>query len=91
MPEQCGDGSVVLSTQGLPYSVVGSGDLLALFRCVSCRYRFSTDILRPQLMGLVGTTAGIGVHRVAGSGVRGEATAVVLGPTLLFLKLPSRV
>ncbi len=40
--------------QGLPFAVVGVGDLLALFRCVSVRYRFSTDITRPSLMGAIG-------------------------------------
>ncbi len=40
--------------QGLPFAVVGVGDLLALFRCVSVRYRFSTDITRPALMGAIG-------------------------------------
>ena len=28
--------------QGQPYSVSGLGDHLALFRCVSCKYRFAT-------------------------------------------------
>eukprot|EP00775_Hariotina_reticulata_P002477 gene2477-2781_t len=54
MPEVCADGSVVLSAQGLPFAIAGIGDLLALFRCVSCRYRFSTDITRPSLMGAIG-------------------------------------
>jgi hypothetical protein len=30
------------------------GDLLALFRCVSCRYRFSANEARPELMGAIG-------------------------------------
>jgi hypothetical protein len=30
-----------LHAQGQPFSVSGTGDLLALFRCVSCRYRFA--------------------------------------------------
>jgi hypothetical protein len=34
--------------------VAGVGDLLALFRCVSCRYRFSADASRPALMGAIG-------------------------------------
>mmetsp|Transcript_19095 Transcript_19095/g.41176 ORF Transcript_19095/g.41176 Transcript_19095/m.41176 type:complete len:407 (-) Transcript_19095:428-1648(-) len=54
MPEHCADGSVVLSAQGLPFAVVGVGDLLALFRCVSVRYRFATDVMKPTLMGAVG-------------------------------------
>lgn len=40
--------------QGLPFAVCGVGDLLALFRCVSVRYRFSTDICKPALMGAIG-------------------------------------
>lgn len=40
--------------QGLPFSIAGVGDLLALFRCVSCRYRFSTDMTKPALMGAIG-------------------------------------
>ena len=41
--------------QGLPYAVTGTGDLLAVFRCVSCRYNFSTDpVLQPKLLGAVG-------------------------------------
>ena len=40
--------------QGLPFAVAGVGDLLALFRCVSVRYRFSTDVMKPSLMGAIG-------------------------------------
>jgi hypothetical protein len=40
--------------QGLPFSIAGVGDLLALFRCVSCRYRFSTDVMKPALQGAIG-------------------------------------
>ncbi|KIZ07573.1 hypothetical protein MNEG_0388 [Monoraphidium neglectum] len=54
MPSQLNDGSTVLSAQGLPFAVAGVGDLLALFRCVSCRYRFSTDTSKPALMGAIG-------------------------------------
>ncbi|KAF8067127.1 NLP6 [Scenedesmus sp. PABB004] len=54
MPDVTADGSVVLSAQGLPFAIAGVGDLLALFRCVSCRYRFSTDVTRPGLMGAIG-------------------------------------
>ncbi|KAK9816787.1 hypothetical protein WJX72_005105 [[Myrmecia] bisecta] len=53
LPQTALDGSVVLSTQGLPFTVAG-GDLLALFRCMSCRYRFSTDCGRPASMDAVG-------------------------------------
>ncbi len=54
MPEHMADGSVVLSAQGLPFSISGVGDLLALYRCVSVRYRFSTDVMKPTLMGAIG-------------------------------------
>ena len=40
--------------QGQPYCVAGSGDLLALFRCVSCRYTFGTDISKPENLGAPG-------------------------------------
>ncbi len=36
--------------QGVPFSVAGCADLLALFRCVSCRYKFGTDTSKPVLM-----------------------------------------
>ncbi|GAB4817190.1 hypothetical protein N2152v2_004236 [Parachlorella kessleri] len=54
LPEVAEDGGIVLGTQGLPYSISGTGDLLALFRCISCKYKFSTDLTKPQLMGAVG-------------------------------------
>ncbi|GIL42749.1 hypothetical protein Vafri_148 [Volvox africanus] len=54
MPEHTHDGTIVLSCQGLPFAVAGVGDLLALFRCVSVRYRFSTDVMKPALMGAIG-------------------------------------
>lgn len=54
MPEACPDGSMVLTAQGLPFAVAGVGDLLALFRCVSVRYRFSSDVMKPALMGAIG-------------------------------------
>jgi len=37
---------VAARAQGLPFSVSGCGDLLALFRCISCRYKFSTDMTK---------------------------------------------
>ena len=43
-----------LCAQGLPYSINGVGDLLALFRCISCKYKFATDASKPQQMGAVG-------------------------------------
>ena len=42
------------NNKGLPFAVAGVGDLLALFRCVSCRYRFATDAMKPALMGAIG-------------------------------------
>lgn len=54
MPELYAGSQMVLTAQGLPFAVVGVGDLLALFRCVSVRYRFSTDYLKPSLMGAIG-------------------------------------
>lgn len=32
----------------------GQGDLLALFRCLSCRYNFSTTTAAPDLLGAPG-------------------------------------
>ena len=40
--------------QGLPFCVSGIGDLLALFRCISCRYTFSTDTQAAGLLGAPG-------------------------------------
>lgn len=57
MPEPAADGSQILTTAGLPFAVVGvdaAGTLLALFRCVSVRYRFTTDVHKPALMGAIG-------------------------------------
>jgi hypothetical protein len=41
-------------TQGLPFCVAGTGDLLALFRCISCRYCFGTDVAAPLMLGAPG-------------------------------------
>lgn len=54
MPCKAQDGKTVLQASSLPFSVLGVGDLLALFRCVSVRYRFGTDSDQPHLMGAVG-------------------------------------
>lgn len=40
--------------QGLPFCVAGIGDFLALFRCISCRYCFGTDVQKPELLGAPG-------------------------------------
>ena len=42
--------SELCNLQGLPFSVSGVRDLLALFRCTSCRYKFSTDVSKPCKM-----------------------------------------
>ena len=42
------------SLQGMPFCVAGMGDLLALFRCISCRFAFGTDVLRPTSLGAPG-------------------------------------
>jgi hypothetical protein len=36
--------------QGVPFSVSGTVDLLALFRCISCRFKFTTDVTKPSKM-----------------------------------------
>ncbi|KAK9809776.1 hypothetical protein WJX73_005055 [Symbiochloris irregularis] len=54
LPETSEAGKVLLRTKGLPFCVAGAGDLLALFRCISCRYRFSTDITEASLLGAPG-------------------------------------
>ena len=51
--------------QGLPFCVAGVGDLLALFRCISCRYCFGTDATKPELLGAPGrvfTTQEVCLH-----------------------------
>lgn len=40
-----------ITAQGLPYAINGTGDLLSLFRCISCKYKFCTDLTKPHLMG----------------------------------------
>ncbi|CAL5220105.1 g2057 [Coccomyxa viridis] len=54
LPELSEDGDMVLRTKGLPFCVAGIGDLLALFRCISCRYCFGTDATKPELLGAPG-------------------------------------
>ena len=49
--------------QGLPFCVAGVGDLLALFRCISCRYCFGTSVDAPEILGAPGrvyTTGEVG-------------------------------
>ena len=45
-----GGSPISTAVQGLPFSVAGTGDLLALFRCVSCRYKFSIEASKPASM-----------------------------------------
>ena len=40
--------------QGMPFCVAGMGDLLALFRCISCRFNFGTNVARPNTLGAPG-------------------------------------
>eukprot|EP00798_Chlamydomonas_sp_ICE-L_P023795 gene23795-9357_t len=55
MPEEATVNSApVLTTNGMPFCLAGNSDLLALYRCVSTRYRFSSDASTPAFMGAVG-------------------------------------
>ncbi|KAL0025404.1 hypothetical protein WJX79_005257 [Trebouxia sp. C0005] len=54
MPEMSEEGEQVLKAKGQPYCAAGVVDLLALFRCISCRYCFSTDLTKPELLGAPG-------------------------------------
>ena len=38
----------------MPFCVAGVGDLLALFRCISCRFAFGTAPEQAHLMGAPG-------------------------------------
>ena len=52
-----------MHAQGLPFCVAGVGDLLALFRCISCRYCFGTSVDAPEILGAPGrvyTTGEVG-------------------------------
>lgn len=54
--------------QGMPFCVAGMGDLLALFRCISCRFAFGSNVARPTTLGAPGrvyTSSEVG----AGAGV----------------------
>lgn len=44
----------LLGLQGLPFCVAGLGDMLALFRCISCRFAFGTNVQRPNTLGAPG-------------------------------------
>ena len=64
MPESA-DRGARLRTAGLPFCVSGVGDLLALFRCISCRYTFSLDLGRPELLGAPGRVVFTGEVRAS--------------------------
>ena len=38
----------------MPFCVAGMGDLLALFRCISCRFNFGADLTKPEALGAPG-------------------------------------
>ena len=38
----------------MPFCVAGMGDLLALFRCISCRFNFGANPQKPELLGAPG-------------------------------------
>ena len=71
--------------QGLPYAVAGVGDMLALFRCISCKYTFSTTTDVSDLLGAPGRIFATGEVRAVASmqrengvlrgGTMGPATA----------------
>nr|BBA57679.1 nitrate assimilation regulatory protein [Parachlorella kessleri] len=54
LPEVTGENEVVLKTKGMPFCVAGLGDLLALFRCISCRFAFGTDVKKVSQLGAPG-------------------------------------
>lgn len=53
-PESYADGDTVLSTKELPFSISGVGDLLALYRVVSCKYVFHTHPSKANFHGAIG-------------------------------------
>ncbi|PSC71723.1 exportin-1-like isoform X2 [Micractinium conductrix] len=54
MPTVIEDSQIVLKTKNMPFAVAGMGDLLALFRCISCRFAFGTDVSKPATLGAPG-------------------------------------
>jgi len=57
LPRVLEDGATVqLHTKGQPFFIAGSrgADFLALFRCLSCRYEFGTDRVKPAELGAPG-------------------------------------
>ena len=37
-----------MHTKDTPFALLGSGDMLALYRCYSCRYKFTVDFSSPE-------------------------------------------
>ena len=54
LPDSSDDDEVMLKTKGMPFCVAGFGDLLALFRCISCRFSFGIDPTLPDQLGAPG-------------------------------------
>ncbi|KAL4420427.1 hypothetical protein ABPG75_010083 [Micractinium tetrahymenae] len=54
MPDVVEDNQIVLKTKNMPFCVAGMGDLLALFRCISCRFAFGTNVAKPATLGAPG-------------------------------------
>ena len=55
---------LLIDSAGHPFCMTGVGDCLALFRCISCRYGFSTDASCPELLGAPGRVFTSGVVRI---------------------------
>ena len=63
------------AAQGLPYAVAGIGDMLALFRCISCKYTFSTTTDVADLLGAPGRVFATGeVRAVVGPAIEACTT-----------------
>ncbi|KAL4424685.1 hypothetical protein ABPG77_004492 [Micractinium sp. CCAP 211/92] len=54
IPDVVEDNQIVLKTKNMPFCVAGMGDLLALFRCISCRFAFGTNVAKPATLGAPG-------------------------------------
>ncbi|KAG7671142.1 hypothetical protein Ndes2526B_g02403 [Nannochloris sp. 'desiccata'] len=65
MPEETLEGALELKTKGMPFCVAGMGDLLALFRCISCRFNFGTDPYKPEILGAPGRVYSSGKPELA--------------------------
>ena len=59
----------------MPFAVAGMGDLLALFRCISCRFAFGTDVSKPATLGAPGrvyTSSEVGRDTLVAWGTQGR-------------------